>query len=513
MINDHTTGFLALIGEFHENTGFTLSYEKTTVYRIGSLANSDAKLYSEKAMNWASGTINVLGIDIYQTEEELQKNYEKVVSKAKQVIDSWENRNISLFGKIQVINSLIASLFVYKMSVLPTMNKSMVKEFRQMCEHYIWNGKRPKIKYSTLQRDGMYAGAKLVDIELKDVSLKAAWVKIIVQGKYDEQYMYNMLDPEIREHIWCCNLKPEDAHVIKCANKFWKDVLYAWCVYHYSDSLESQDEIIWYNSNIRIKDTPVAWKSCIQRGLMYISQLMKDGKFISEAEAEGEFGLTTMQFNTIKSAIPCEIARKVKNKPENACFTDEKYRKFIGTEKSAAYVYKNINERRCSELPAEEKWKAELEDFNLCEQVKNIKKCTVVAKLRSFQYRLLHRAVSTNIQLKHWGIKESDDCTFCETSRETIRHMMYECSMTKCIWNKLITICEDMQLPTPEINYKAIILNAVNSNPANPTNLLCLVAKQYIYRQRCSNAKISTAEFTSLCYRARSVEKYYGQCK
>ena len=56
--------------QFRQSTGFTLSYEKTTVYRVGSLKNSSAKMYTEKEMNWTSESINVLGVEIYQDEHQ-----------------------------------------------------------------------------------------------------------------------------------------------------------------------------------------------------------------------------------------------------------------------------------------------------------------------------------------------------------------------------------------------------------------------------------------------------------
>ena len=49
---------------------------------------------------------------------------------------------------------------------------------------------------------------------------------------------------------------------------------------------------------------------------------------------------------------------------------------------------------------------------------KDIKKLTYISKLRSFQYRLLRRAITTNIQLKHWSIKDSDLCSNCGLYRE-----------------------------------------------------------------------------------------------
>ena len=34
--------------------------------------------------------------------------------KVRSILNSWKNRGLSLLGKVQVVNSLVASLFVYK---------------------------------------------------------------------------------------------------------------------------------------------------------------------------------------------------------------------------------------------------------------------------------------------------------------------------------------------------------------------------------------------------------------
>ena len=144
--------FLKTIDKFHDSTGFTLSYEKTTVYRLGSLTKTNARLYSAKKVNWTSEKFNALGVDIHQNEEDLQDNYKQVLIKAKNVLNTWEARSVSLLGRVNIINTLIMSLFVYKMTVLPFVSEAIYAEIKEMCEKYLWRGKRPKIKYDVLCR-------------------------------------------------------------------------------------------------------------------------------------------------------------------------------------------------------------------------------------------------------------------------------------------------------------------------------------------------------------------------
>ena len=64
---------------------------------------------------------------------------------AKEITENWANRRLSLVGKVQVINTLIASLFVYKMMVLPRIPDSLIAQMNEIFNKFIWAGHKPKI--------------------------------------------------------------------------------------------------------------------------------------------------------------------------------------------------------------------------------------------------------------------------------------------------------------------------------------------------------------------------------
>ena len=78
--------------------------------------------------------------------------------------------------------------------------------------------------------------------------------------------------------------------------------------------------------------------------------------------------------------------------------------------------------------------------------------CTSTSKLTSFQYRIFHRTIGTNLLLKKMGIKDHEDCFFCDSNPETIEHLFWYCdrifplwsALANCIW--LVTEIE-MEFP------------------------------------------------------------------
>jgi hypothetical protein len=61
--------------------------------------------------------------------------------------------------------------------------------------------------------------------------------------------------------------------------------------------------------------------------------------------------------------------------------------------------------------------------------------CLKDTTLRWFQYTVLHRIIVTNIFLYRLQISDTDTCSFCATTPETLEHMLYECHKVHDFWH------------------------------------------------------------------------------
>ena len=128
---------------FEAQSGMKISYDKTTIYRTGSLANTCAKFYSRRKIKWTNEPINVLGIFISNSESQMYElNIPPVIAKMHCIADLWKNRHLSLHGKKLVINTLLLSLLVYRMSVLPLLKTDDVKSIHALITKFLWSGSR-----------------------------------------------------------------------------------------------------------------------------------------------------------------------------------------------------------------------------------------------------------------------------------------------------------------------------------------------------------------------------------
>ena len=470
------------LNNFAGNVGLKINYDKTTVYRIGSLKNSNAELYTTKPIAWTSEGINMLGTYV-TTENILWKNYEEVLKKAAVTLNRWKTRNLTLIGKITIINVLVASLFVHKMMVLPTVSEKIVQNFNSMLTDFIWNGKRSKIKLAILQTSRRQGGLNLVNIRIRDMALKITWIQILNDDPICAHISMSVAAPVMGINIFKCCFRKEDVKYIcpKSTSDFWDDVLSAWAAY--CNCVESdviRDQVLWWNSSIRIGGKPFIWRKCYDKGLMWLTDIFPNGRSINPQEAMERFGITTMQLNSLLTAIP-ENLRTMAKRGNTSKITiyDE------------ALKCKNLSQKAYCKLMGTATWSEQLtlrwaKDINLSQEqllsaLKGIYVVTNLPKLRSFQFRLLNRALVFNTHLARWGIVTSPLCTQCiEAEPETLYHCLFSCPPVRELWNAVQQWMESLDGEITDFSYRDIMLNLVTKDRTSVKNFYC-VAVQAIY--------------------------------
>ena len=111
-IQDALSAFCAI-------SGCKVNYEKTTLYRIGHDNAALAHVYT-RGMRVEHNAINVLGVHINRDHDLfIKNNLNELLDKAKVILSDWKNRQLDILLKITVVNTLIMSLFVYRLYVLP----------------------------------------------------------------------------------------------------------------------------------------------------------------------------------------------------------------------------------------------------------------------------------------------------------------------------------------------------------------------------------------------------------
>ena len=110
--------------------------------------------------------------------------------------------------------------------------------------------------------------------------------------------------------------------------------------------------------------------------------------------------------------------------------------------------------------------------------------CTKSTKLMAFNFKFLHRRLSTDNFLKKIRLVESENCTFCQRETETLVHLLWECTKVQSFWISLsswLQLCNVIAKETLLQLGTALGLKPDNSQYKLQINFCCLHAKYYIW--------------------------------
>ena len=179
--------------------------------------------------------------------------------------------------------------------------------------------------------------------------------------------------------------------------------------------------------------------------------------------------------------------------------------------KVAKTVYNFINDGdRLQEVWHRWNKKVNIDASEISDAFKRINKITNIAKLRNFQFRLLHNKVFCNNVLFHWKKVDSKLCNLCQTKIQTPLHLLYECKHAREIWKEISEFFDEWGLVI-DINAKSVILNNAHPNPTHVANFYMLTAKQYIFRCKCENVIPTTTQLAVEIENLRKIELFNSQ--
>ena len=287
------------------NTGLTINYDKTLLYRTGSLTGSDAMIYTNRTLHWTNEPFKLLGITMSENEHE-KCNYEKSLTSMENILHSWYNRQLSLTGKVLVINTLCESLFVYKMSVLPDITADILQRIDKIINNYLWKGKSARISKDTLRLSKSKGGLRLFNPPLKQMSLKMSWLpKIKKQGFFRNCFLDNVRLPDT-DFIFNINMRESDCKFFCNTSEFWGQMWTHWCKISYKEPQcleELLNQHLWFNSNIRIGGKPAFIDELYTAGIRKIFDIYdpREDDGISKVAAPNA---SWLKYGSLKNALP-----------------------------------------------------------------------------------------------------------------------------------------------------------------------------------------------------------------
>ena len=457
-------------------------------------------------LEWTNEPIKYLGVYITQGKKESESlNWNLKLEKVNSLLRVWKMRNLTYYGKITIIKTLIASQFVYIATCLPIPQKFVVN-LNRLIYSFLWGSKREKVKRAVVTRAAEEWGLNMVDIQTKFQSLQLSWFsKYMKGGKSQWRILFRYWISFIQDipFILKVNCSSKDMFSLCKMYKlpiFYANLLTYWCELRFVHFLNVRDignEILWYNSNIKHERNVLFFKKWNVNGICKVSDVFENGQWVSCNTLFERLGtsslLDSFKLSKLKRAFPKVWVEQIRNTNFNPIATEVAEGMFEISKcdliklslMKAKHFYILLNEfkkenpqvslfwQEILQLPINFEWSHVL-DFKL----KKIKD----NRVRQFNFKLLHKVLPFKDNLYKWKITYDMLCTYCNES-ESFIHILLKCRQVAVFWQKIHHLVTNLFQKDIELGEKIILIGFNIEDPEFLLmNVLIVYAQYAIYK-------------------------------
>lgn len=124
-----------IIENFGSVSGTKLNLSKTECIPLGALKHTMDVETTLKGITINFETIKCLGTCIYlghNKTENNERNWLCILNEFEKILDSWRSRKLTIFGKRQLINSLLISKVLYTATILENPEQSFIESINKI---------------------------------------------------------------------------------------------------------------------------------------------------------------------------------------------------------------------------------------------------------------------------------------------------------------------------------------------------------------------------------------------
>ena len=231
-------------------SGLKVNNDKTKVVKLGGLRDNGITLCKELNLDWTQ-QFTSLGIvyDINKFNNITDLNIEIKLGEIHKLIGLWNARNLTPYGKIMIIKSLLISKVTHILLSLPSPTIELMNKLEKLFQNFLWGKKTQKFRKEIMETLPVLGGLKLTNLRIFFISLKLSWIKGLSNlglGWTEFQIKYGIL----KVLKYGDNFSKDIAKNLK--NKFWYDMLRGIIrlnmTFKYSKLRQIRNMPLWYSS-------------------------------------------------------------------------------------------------------------------------------------------------------------------------------------------------------------------------------------------------------------------------
>ena len=505
--------------EYAKYSGLAMNFDKTRVIWFGCENSPNITYLPHLPFEWNPKTFTILGVEFTTDLNNITDiNIRKKLTEMQREINNWNKRDLTPFGKVTVLKTLVISKIVHLLISLPTPSPKILNEINKMFYTFLWDGKPDKMRRTLAKQRMVHGGIGMLDVSLFDKALKLTWVRRLFKNEAKWTEITNELFPcfiEIRKfgNIFV------NQFVENIDNPFWKNVMEYYIFLNKKFTLRTKEELLacsfLCNEHIKIGNRVITNRDFIDSNVFYIKQLMDGNRFLTYFEFTQKYNtrVNFLVYNSVKSAVKRYVSHKnLPNSKNNKTIIYQPALNFImNTVKGASPLYHLMLEPDIQNR-GYKKWHTQtqitLDQWQ--NSFKILKNSTTDTKLRWLQLKILHNILTTNRSVSKFKPEQNPLCQFCKSHSETIHHLLWACTKVKSFWNELSSMINSRC--THKHNFRidenlAIFGQSIQIKTDNTCEFIILLAKFYIYRCKVQDKVLNNKLFIQELYNRYCIEK------
>ena len=198
------------------------------------------------------------------------------------------------------------------MTVFPSPGPTYCKELETKMFHFVWGGKRDKLKRATLKSKYRSGGLMFPDIQETANSLKMTWVRKFLDQENKAKWKAVVKDKLTvcnNTSIFNCNASKKQVENFVQSN-FWRETISTWMSIKENQDANANeilDEVLWNNTCISLENRKTLNKKhLIEKGIVKVIDIYdtRQKRLLTANELGAKFALHPMMSLIVLRAIP-----------------------------------------------------------------------------------------------------------------------------------------------------------------------------------------------------------------
>ena len=507
---------VGILNSFAQISGLYIQPEKTGIIQFGVTAEFP---FCPEIPFKRVKSFKYLGMKFTANLSGMEVNIEDKLDEIKEIARCWKYKNLSVYGKCLVANTMMMSKIYNIISIIPHIKKEKLENFEEAIYDFIWDGK-DSVRRFDAKISEQNGGLNLPCVFTAVKSFKLSWFRRL--------FMYSPIWSGIlNELIKNCSTRNRtlslesllnlgDMGWIYISNKikstFWKS-----CFKNVSSPSREYLKLnpesllvmsIWENSFLKQNDVELhpSFFPSLQSKVSAISDFVNPttGHLYTATDFIRERGNVYREhFDQISSAIHNLLLRHnidINNLRVQLPSRPFWYLFFTLSKKGCRCwsrylrLYKSDNIRIREEM-WEEKLGKNMGPIFWDSVYKNTKTICFNNKIKFFQYQINRGVLKTNNVLTHFVENQSNLCTFCQLHIETIIHLFWDCPIVNDFYNQLSVFFNSIRVTWPPVNREKFLFGNSKDGFLSLTEYTYLYLKYFIWCTRCTKNELSLAAF------------------